>query len=269
MNYEKIGKFIAELRKEQKMTQKDLANKLFITDSAISKWERGFGCPDISLIEDLSKALGVSVNEILAGERIDKMTKEKSDKIVKESIVNYTKMEKRKMIKRILIFIPIALVSLLVMYLTFNQIFQTRGVAWSTLSNIRHSRQFHRALQNFDYERINELLAPTSSINDTEFFGSPRTNYEYLERLRELEEIGVRFTNFRYSQAWFDGSNFAVEFQVTISYRDENSYLWVQTTERHGRITGIGWVFSFSEGEPERGLMDEYIWQKVLAIFTY
>ncbi len=71
MNYEKIGKFISERRKKLNMTQKMLADKLSLTDRAISKWERGKGCPDVSLLEPLSQVLGVSVLEILHGEKID------------------------------------------------------------------------------------------------------------------------------------------------------------------------------------------------------
>lgn len=67
----KIGNFIKLLRKKKKMTQKELADKLGITDRAVSRWERGIGCPDISLLESLADILGVSVLELLKGEYID------------------------------------------------------------------------------------------------------------------------------------------------------------------------------------------------------
>ena len=72
MNQEKIGKFIAQLRKEKNMTQNELANRLGITDRAISKWENGRGMPDLSLLKPLSDELGVSINELLSGERVEK-----------------------------------------------------------------------------------------------------------------------------------------------------------------------------------------------------
>ena len=72
MDQEKIGKFIAELRKEKNMTQKELAESLGITDRAISKWENGRGMPDLSLLTPLCEILGVSINELLSGERLDK-----------------------------------------------------------------------------------------------------------------------------------------------------------------------------------------------------
>ena len=52
MNYERIGKFIQEKRKEKGLTQKELAQKLNITDKAVSKWERGLGCPDVSILKN-------------------------------------------------------------------------------------------------------------------------------------------------------------------------------------------------------------------------
>lgn len=71
MNQVKIGKFIAECRKNKKLTQAELAEKLNITDRAISKWERGKGLPDTSIMLDLCKELGISVNELLSGEMIE------------------------------------------------------------------------------------------------------------------------------------------------------------------------------------------------------
>ena len=69
MNNEKMGQFISELRKFNQMTQKDLAAKLNITDKAVSKWERGLSCPDISLLPSLADILGVTTGELLNGKK--------------------------------------------------------------------------------------------------------------------------------------------------------------------------------------------------------
>ena len=61
MNTSKIGNFILKLRKENKMTQQELADKLFVTDKAVSKWENGRCIPDVSLFEPLCKIFNVSV----------------------------------------------------------------------------------------------------------------------------------------------------------------------------------------------------------------
>lgn len=70
MDAKKFGAFIAAIRKENNMTQMDLARKLQVTDKAVSKWERGLGFPDINTIEPLADALGVSVLEVMRSERI-------------------------------------------------------------------------------------------------------------------------------------------------------------------------------------------------------
>ena len=70
MNQIKIGKFISECRKEKNMTQAQLAEKLNITDRAVSKWETGRGMPDSSIMLELCGELGITVNELLSGERL-------------------------------------------------------------------------------------------------------------------------------------------------------------------------------------------------------
>ena len=69
MDYEKIGNFILNLRKEKNMTQQELADKLHVTDKAVSKWETGRGIPDIQTIKDLGIIFNVTEKEILNGER--------------------------------------------------------------------------------------------------------------------------------------------------------------------------------------------------------
>lgn len=70
MDQEKIGKFIAECRKENGYTQASLAEKLGITDRAISKWENGKNMPDASIMLELCELLKINVNELLTGEHI-------------------------------------------------------------------------------------------------------------------------------------------------------------------------------------------------------
>ena len=80
MNQEKIGKLIAECRKEKKMTQVELANKLSVTDKSVSKWENGKCLPDVSLYKDLCNILGITLNEFFAGEKIkEEKFKEQAD----------------------------------------------------------------------------------------------------------------------------------------------------------------------------------------------
>jgi len=75
MDNEKFGNFVKELRKEKNLTQKELAEKINITDKAVSKWERGLSFPEITMINILSKEVDVSVEELLNGERIKESEK--------------------------------------------------------------------------------------------------------------------------------------------------------------------------------------------------
>ena len=90
MDQVKIGNFIAECRKNKELTQAELAEKLNITDRAISKWERGKGMPDSSIMLDLCKELGITVNELLSGEVI------KMDNYNKKAEENLLEMRKQK-----------------------------------------------------------------------------------------------------------------------------------------------------------------------------
>ena len=71
MNQIKIGRFIAECRKKENLTQMQLAEKLGITDKAVSKWERGVAMPDTSIMLELCAILNINVNELLSGEKIN------------------------------------------------------------------------------------------------------------------------------------------------------------------------------------------------------
>ena len=70
MDLIKIGKYIAFCRKKKNLTQEQLAEKLYITDRAVSKWERGLSLPDASIMLELCNILGINVNELLIGEEI-------------------------------------------------------------------------------------------------------------------------------------------------------------------------------------------------------
>lgn len=70
MDQEKIGRFIADCRREKGMTQRQLADLLGISDKTVSKWETGKGLPEAGTLAPLGEALGISVNELLTGERI-------------------------------------------------------------------------------------------------------------------------------------------------------------------------------------------------------
>ena len=98
MNQAKIGKFIADQRKANNLTQSTLAEKLGVTDRAVSKWENGKCLPDASIMLDLCKILKITVNDLLCGERI---TMENYNKQLEENLIEITK-QKQELDKKLL-----------------------------------------------------------------------------------------------------------------------------------------------------------------------
>lgn len=92
---QKFGAFIAELRKEKGFTQKELAEKLFISDKAVSKWETGQSMPDITLLRPLADILGVTTTELLEGQRLaadSTMDAKRTDELL-EKVIHYSEKD--------------------------------------------------------------------------------------------------------------------------------------------------------------------------------
>lgn len=109
MDENKTGVFISALRKEKELTQAQLAEKLNVTDKDVSRWETGKGMPDSSLLVPLANILGVTVNELLTGEKIPEETfAQKSDVNLVNSVQETEKaISQRNFIKRLLAFTAI------------------------------------------------------------------------------------------------------------------------------------------------------------------
>ena len=164
MNQEKIGKFIAKLRGEKNMTQQELANKIGVTDRAISKWENGRGMPDLSLMEPLCKELDITINELLSGEKVKK---EEYQKKLEENIlntINYSTNKITKNNKKFKIIITaciIILFSICTMFLIdigrMNQnkpvLFSTWGFKYTPTLNIDASK-IDLAIRNYLIEKL-------------------------------------------------------------------------------------------------------------------
>lgn len=118
MDSEKFGKFIKELRLKNHMTQQELAQKLNLTDKAISKWERGLGFPDITLLNSLAEIFHVDVSEILNGE-YGKKEKIDVEKIVQETIEKIENKKEEKRLKRNKIKKIIGIISIFVCFVFF------------------------------------------------------------------------------------------------------------------------------------------------------
>lgn len=122
MNQEKIGKFIAQCRKEKNLTQSQLAEKLNMSDKSISKWETGKGMPDSSIMLELCNYLDINVNELLSGEHLkEEQYQEKAN----ENIIKITKeSEKNKKIKNRTIIVTIILFTFLCLALLISVLYR-------------------------------------------------------------------------------------------------------------------------------------------------
>ena len=123
MDQLKIGKFIAERRKMNNLTQVKLAEKLGVTDRAVSKWENGKAMPDTAIMLDLCKILSISVNELLTGEEIPmEKYEEKNEKLILELAQQKADADKRLLTMEVMLgVICVAVMLSFAMFASFAQ----------------------------------------------------------------------------------------------------------------------------------------------------
>ena len=115
MNAQKTGSLIAAIRKEQNRTQQDLANELGVSGAAISKWERGIGFPDVSLMEPLAASLGISIAELFKGDRTENSVDNEYESLLSDLVkVSANEITKKKKIMNWMIAITIAVLYLMI-----------------------------------------------------------------------------------------------------------------------------------------------------------
>ena len=123
MNQEKIGKFIAKCRKEKKLTQEQLAEKLGVTSKSISRWENGNTMPDLALFNPLCEMLQITVNDLMSGEFVDNNN---SVNTLGENLINMVselEIKKKKRIRivfLVLVLISVIFVSVLCFYIYYE-----------------------------------------------------------------------------------------------------------------------------------------------------
>ena len=131
MNQTEIGKFIAKCRKEKKLTQAQLAEKLNITDRAVSKWETGKSMPDSSIMLELCEILGITVNELLSGEEIDM---ESFEKRADENLIALKRKDENNMTKNVIISILFSVTLLIgIMVCLICNIAISGNLTWSLI----------------------------------------------------------------------------------------------------------------------------------------
>ena len=148
MDCTSVGNFIAEPRKEKGLTQAELAERVSVTGGAVSKWERELCYPDIETVGRLAEVFGLSVGEMLAGQRIQVYTPETVDTLAKESIAAYSSSEHRRMLRRMLALLAAILIPVLVRRMTPQPVSGFERTYWD-----------YQALYHFDDTDIGQLVA--------------------------------------------------------------------------------------------------------------
>ncbi len=177
MNLTKTGDFIKRKRKELGLTQKELAQILNCTDKAVSRWETGKGFPDVSMLEELSKALGVTVNELILGEDIpEEALTEKTDEVIVETIK--TSNKKLSITKLLIVLLLILLGFLVIKQLSVVEL------VYSALKNpsITNQYSYFDNPQDAISERLDYLKDDINNENETVEI------YEYKESLFKTED---------------------------------------------------------------------------------
>lgn len=239
MNVKKVGEFIKQKRKEKKLTQKELAEKLSITDRAISKWERGICCPDISILKELSSILEVSVNELLAGEEIEKLEKEKTDNVLVDSVNQYTSIEKRKRLVLWLLTIAVVIINIIfifIMFLMYNQINGTGGITINSIQNKYFTDKFLTLTENKDYEGLSNI------VNDYYYKNAcsiSEDKYDYICMLKELNDLGVEVKSHKHLESYYNNLDDVSIYEVTLRYENKEEIIKISISSNRKSLREI------------------------------
>lgn len=177
MDLKKVGRFIAQKRKEKDYTQDQLGEMLGISSNTLSKWERGVNAPDISLLSNISKILDVSLEELLSGERINEDKKDSTDS--SEGIISgmkfYTKQTKNKYLKysAYSIILILFVFSFLFMITNYNQ-FKIFGIT------SKNSKTYVDGQIVFNQER-NIIIINNIDLKDNNIATDKEERIQYLK----------------------------------------------------------------------------------------
>ena len=210
MKNNKIGLFIQELRKKKGLTQKELGDILYVTDKAVSKWERGLSLPDITILSKLADILEVTVEDLLNGE----ITKNKDIDINKkvEEIIYQIKERTKQKQKKIIIIISIIL--FLLIYIIFKNLF-----LGYTTKKINYSYQTNNNLEfNIGVPKLSFMM----KNRDYSYSYKNLRNHTVIEKelkdyLKTLDYLTCNDTIYYYN----DKDNYSI-----IDYNVKNNYLY-------------------------------------------
>ena len=212
MNPEKVGKFIKDLRKKNKLTQADLAKKYGVTYQAVSKWENGINLPEISLLREMSKDFGVNVEDILDGE-----------------ISSENKVSNKKILLIPLIIILILLIILSVL-INNNDSFEFKTISTTCKEfKVTGSVAYDSKKSSINISKINYCGGDDNTIYDTiecELYEEEREEKNMIskcnktgknEKLEDyLQEVEVMVDDYQHKCKDFSDSNLFLEIKASL-----------------------------------------------------
>lgn len=191
MDQKKSGEFIAELRKSKNMTQQELADKLYISREAISKWERGVGYPGIGLLLDLSDLFGVTVNEILYGERVNK---ENKDDVENVALNLYDKTKKKnKFLKKFFLIFTLVLIALyFVIYYFYNYNSIHMYITYSLSDNFANDQGMILSTRSKMYFKLGNLRNYTKNeVNTITLYYQDKKIKKEIVNINLMQDVAI------------------------------------------------------------------------------
>ena len=226
----KTGIIISDARKKLKMTQKDLADKLYVSDKAVSKWERGLCFPDISVLIPLTEILNISLYDLLRGEKVNKKEVEETIK----NTINYSNSEIKRKKKKYIIICSI-IISIIVLVSIVSLIFISKNndigaiVDRDTIHTINYYSDYKTTIDNTNGEKLElivmklplrwkerQFIVDDSTIkinygvsykdvvkayNDENYVKEAMINNASVifTMVSDVDSIEIRYTDYRYS----------------------------------------------------------------------
>lgn len=223
MNQEKIGKYIAKLRKEKGLTQLELADKLGCSDKSISKWENGKCMPDLSLFNPLCEILGITVNDLMSGEKVDNKD---YINVLEQNMVNMASSvnNRRKKKQKILILIFIIVLFLIFLgFLFYNNYeidvkYDDRVMKCKIEDDKLIFQTFGISVFNYDHtiKNINgkKVYFFHSTVN---LYNKRHSNWEYSQSMAKLLEGKNMYDLYGHREIIEDASE-----NIVVYYTDES-----------------------------------------------
>lgn len=239
----KIGLFIKQLRNEKQMTQQQLADKLQVTNKAVSKWERGLNFPDITILEQLAKELDIRVDELLQGERIE----DKSVTIapMMQNTMQYSDMKLKqqrqsnyRIIKIILLFIFLSYVSIFILGQVAFHNTTSKTTIENHLVNDYFSENTIEVLQTFEGMYVGDSVTISHLFEELPFSKIP-----HLFRIEDTKLI-VDYKE----TSWYLSDNYEEDIEANILYNATAAFTLINNlSELTMQFSDISYTFTREE----------------------